>query len=968
MHIRSVTHKHLNFAITGTRITEALQRYGIQLEDLPLFLFLDLSRTTGTDVKRPYRDRAGLTVGKEQTVTEIIQAAMRERQLLLDDAQSIIWVLFKSLYQQINSTNEQFDPKQLFYWMLRNEAKQIENKVIMRAYQGIYQLIEGIIWKRIHNKQVPYSDYSERLEQFVNLSPYHRYEQESILYKPQIVLRAYIYMLCDSFSIPIGHLPSSISRLLNQIINDTSQLVGNLRSTDNTALNEEVYQEQQSEIEQQQEIIEEQKIKSLFDQHSNFKFAIEYYDTSDQLDNIFSNKKDPASCYQDLKFSRCQALKTPKLLLCKKHFMPLAGNYKSYEITQLKPIRMLLVYFHTNAEYEFLAISAAGSEYFVNEINRLNTASPHHTYAIIGLGASILYASKSLTQEQRTTLPESFQLRQMVTFIGLLNGHINNPPILMQIAQQYQWNTKKYHCLVDEISRIHVSRHPIDLKSMLNFNKKDEYSYKPTAISRGFTTLILTPTMKVTNRTSNFRYLSKPESILPGSILGNTPVPYVSKEFHDAAHVECEFDQNHISFEDTAVCDAHKPQTSSTSRLTTPFAALVQLTSWFRNTVTSFAQLEAQESIDPHIQSDHPSTKNKDFVRSALSPALISTEQSCDKAPQPFQVCTPTMYGNENDGYIPTLTCSGPSYQTVVFPKTSNSNAVSSYTEGSSTISGDIYNPQSCRPIEFHGRPSVYCEGEQTTFVYTPEFSQRPLENLGANIMLGAVAIHMAYSSYQWIKDKFLGVDDSQLNEIEYIVNKEYFYLQVCKIQTALQKAEAQLNKLQTVMHPKNCEWATFSIEEFRYDLDNLINKFKKGRITQEELNECNDDVLYLLQEIKLEVKCCQQLPAGLYYQGVPWDAIALHEGVSQQRPRRQVAECLEHETDISATQKNRDHRTRINYSNTKLCFTESYLSHKQRTNYAIFTATSSTCPVEHNLTSDVTKYTKTIRTITQFI
>jgi hypothetical protein len=165
MHIRSVTHKHLNFAITGTRITEALQRYCIQLEDLPLFLFLDLSRTTGTDVKRPYRDRAGLTVGKEQTVTEIIQAAMRERQLLLDDAQSIIWVLFKSLYQQINSTNEQFDPKQLFYWMLRNEAKQIENKVIMRAYQGIYQLIEGIIWKRIHNKQVPYSDYSERLEQ-----------------------------------------------------------------------------------------------------------------------------------------------------------------------------------------------------------------------------------------------------------------------------------------------------------------------------------------------------------------------------------------------------------------------------------------------------------------------------------------------------------------------------------------------------------------------------------------------------------------------------------------------------------------------------------------------------------------------------------------------------------------------------------------------------------------------------------
>ena len=78
---------------------------------------MDLSKTTGTDILRPYRDRAALTVGKGQTITETIQAAMREQRLLKKDAQTITWVLFKSLYAQINKEAPlEFDPRKIMSW------------------------------------------------------------------------------------------------------------------------------------------------------------------------------------------------------------------------------------------------------------------------------------------------------------------------------------------------------------------------------------------------------------------------------------------------------------------------------------------------------------------------------------------------------------------------------------------------------------------------------------------------------------------------------------------------------------------------------------------------------------------------------------------------------------------------------------------------------------------------------------
>jgi hypothetical protein len=533
MQISSENDTRLNVAVIGTRINETLQRYGIKAEELLLFLFLDLSKTTGTDVKRPYNDRAGLTVGKEQTVTEIVQAAMRERQLLADEAQQIIWIMFKSLYQQIDPEAKQFDLKQLFYWMIRNEAKQITTKVVMRAYQGIYQLIESAIWQRIHDGLDTYSQHANQLERTVDLSPYKRYELEFALNPPQMVLAGYIKELCVFFGISERALPLATQKYLQQIIAQASVLIEEMRYPHGAELKDEVYQEQQAETTQQQELVEEQKIKSLYDEAGYFNFQLEVYNESDQLDRVFTSALYDSKRYQLLSFTRCNGMRLPKLIFCKEHHSPIASSKESSAITFLKPIRMLLVSIAEGNQYQFLAITAAGGEFFAHEIDRLNSSAPKQTYAIIGQNGGVLYASNSFTKEQRIALEKSVDLTEMVIFMGLLNGQIVNPIGLVKMAKHYEWSQAQYVQLKDEIGRIHVSRHAMQLSNFTFADQPLLEDHNPIESCRRFPSLELDfkGVLGLPARVSNLHYDTVPESILPKIMFGKEVVPYVLLKF-----------------------------------------------------------------------------------------------------------------------------------------------------------------------------------------------------------------------------------------------------------------------------------------------------------------------------------------------------------------------------------------------------------------------------------------------------
>ena len=308
LHLKTKSDKVKEKDISGAGLVDALKEQGIKPEQFLLFLFLGLSKTTGTDIKRPFSDHAGLTVGPRQTVTEIIQAAMRERQLLDDNAQSITWIMFEALYHEVypKAVTETFDPRQLFYWMIKNEAEEIKTKLINRAYQGIEQAIMGVIWQ---DNTAGEGSYAGKLQQFLSFSTWDNYEIDSTERGTATVLRAYADQMLERFSFHKLTKSKEVAEQINKIISETAALIATLQDPPKTPLNNEVQQEMQTTLTQQQQkqIQQEQRMKTKFDTASGFIFELEQYSLSkDDLtvifDDVYSNRKSiiKRCCCQDV--------------------------------------------------------------------------------------------------------------------------------------------------------------------------------------------------------------------------------------------------------------------------------------------------------------------------------------------------------------------------------------------------------------------------------------------------------------------------------------------------------------------------------------------------------------------------------------------------------------------------------------------------------------------------------------------
>lgn len=458
--------------ILGTKLNEALKRKGLKPEQLLLFLFLALCNTTGTDVKRPHNDRAGLTIGKEQTVTETIQAAMRERLLLWEDAQRIMWLMFRSLYQEIYPHEVNFNRVLLFYWMIRNQALQDHSKIVMRTYQGIYQLIVSLLWSSIDNGDLNYEDYHEELRISCELDIAKMYEIESVIKSSELVLADYVSDLYHKFGIIKENMPEQTVQWINQIITETARLIKDMRQPHGAELNAQVCQEQIAESEKEQEMQEEQKVKSIIDRHISFKFNLEKYDVNaDALDKIFDGLNVYQSSYSVIRLHTFGNIAVPKLYIRATDFAPLQqeGYIMSGEIKGLKPINILLVQIKFNDRYEkyrFIACTGTGSEFYRYQIIKKRFNQENSAYVFIGMDGHILFSSTNLSSENKSQLLRSPELQEMVNYAEFLNGRIKNPEELAKIVKKYRWTKNDYNSLVSAIGRVHVSRHAIRLTNV----------------------------------------------------------------------------------------------------------------------------------------------------------------------------------------------------------------------------------------------------------------------------------------------------------------------------------------------------------------------------------------------------------------------------------------------------------------------------------------------------------------------
>ncbi len=612
--------------ISGTALVEELKRQKVNPESFLLFLFLDLSKTTGTDIKRPYTDHAGLTVGKEQTVTETIQAAMRERQLLDEDAQSITWLMFQALYREINPcelisipsilpvdidfntlpiksniayacsenkifyinkvnkeckeipiTGQQlkkfneamnptkegrilaedelqeiteitsyalpefFDARQIFYWMIKNEAKEIEAKLINRAYQGIEQALSELAWQEIHKNPQAISTYEKALEEKQELSPYLIYELAAKKNNTELVLRKRVDELIEKFNFKKETIPAEVMSRINKIIQETSQLIAELQDPPKSQLGIEVQQELQKEQKEELQLQQHTHVKNTNDNTSDFEFAVEIYTPqADNLTTIF-NKSGSAQLYQLLRLPGCDDIKHPELLFCPHHFIVTQQQKSGSELAELKKITNLLVRIMPDNQMQFVACTAAGMEYYAEQIKKNKLTDKYPAYTIMSTNGAIFRTSNNVSITELEQLVESEDCQEMLTYTHFLNGEISNPIMLSQIVKQQGWNKNRYERLANGIANVHVSQQTVSLlnneilETCCGWNNKKTSTTMTTSTRRGKATeekiskeaqQILRPVDVLENYIeTTFVPIVSPQHALGSDLLGMKPEP-----------------------------------------------------------------------------------------------------------------------------------------------------------------------------------------------------------------------------------------------------------------------------------------------------------------------------------------------------------------------------------------------------------------------------------------------------------
>lgn len=463
MHLKSQSPKVSEMEIDGAALISALKKQRIDPEEFMLFLFLDLSKTTGTDILRPYQDKAALTVGKGQTITETIQAAMRERRLLKKDAQTVTWVLFKSLYAQINKDSPlKFDPRMIMPWLIKNEAEKIEAKLKTRAYQGIDQALTEVVWAKVSSDPALYEKYKEFLVSTQSVSPYDIYEIESTKEKPDIVLKDYCDRFLAAVDLTYDSLPKATRERIEKIIRETSLLIEELDNPPKAQIGVEVEQTMQQEMHEETKTQTRERVKTRLDEFSEFSLALETYSSdSDLIPTIFNNHPD----YKPLMLPNCEDIPLPKLLISAKHFAVSDHALKDKSLlTEMKPIQQLLIKIMPDNKFEYLACTSAGMEFYTQQLKETRFSEKYPAYAIVSTDGDMLSRTNNISIEKLQEIIETDSCQTMFAYANFLNGNIYRHDILAKLLLECNVTSYgKYLKLVDAIQKIHVSQQPISL-------------------------------------------------------------------------------------------------------------------------------------------------------------------------------------------------------------------------------------------------------------------------------------------------------------------------------------------------------------------------------------------------------------------------------------------------------------------------------------------------------------------------
>ncbi len=472
-----------SMTIPGSKLEVALKAKGLDIREVLLFLFLDLSKTTGTDNKRPITDKAGLTIGKGQTVTETIQAAMRERQLLEQNAQSISWIMFTSLYKAICPADKAearqapaIDLREVFFWKLKNQSKRSKSKIIQRAFQGIDQQIESWVWQQIDAGTLKYAEVKDFFEADQPNEPFHLFEIPCTMHATQEVLKLYFARRLQSINLTKEPLPQAVTNNVNSIISETAELIDKLPMVHNTesadvfvshdeALAAEVTQEQEEMTEE--EVKQELEAQSLaIDEGEKLTFNIEEYTENDSLDRINMTYMS----YYSFPSAKVEPSPDgwPSFYYGVSHFRAFGisqDNAKQDKKEYFKPIASVLVVIKEDGTFDYLACTVAGAEFYQMQI-RQRSEGDNKKFLLVDTNGNVLTASNSFALQEQSKICDGDKLQETLAFINLLNGVIVEPDKLARIIKRGYVPENAFDEVIDYVKQLHIAEQPIELAEL----------------------------------------------------------------------------------------------------------------------------------------------------------------------------------------------------------------------------------------------------------------------------------------------------------------------------------------------------------------------------------------------------------------------------------------------------------------------------------------------------------------------
>ncbi|MFP3012711.1 MAG: ankyrin repeat domain-containing protein [Rickettsia sp.] len=205
--------------------------------------------------------------------------------------------------------------------------------------------------------------------------------------------------------------------------------------------------------------------------------------------------------------------------------------------------------------------------------------------------------------------------------------------------------------------------------------------------------------------------------------------------------------------------------------------------------------------------------------------------------------CVPYSWDIESKKYVrDTMSCTSLSGQTKVF---SNIHQSSNFVQDKDySIGGDSY--KNCRPVEFYGRPSVYCKGNHTNLIYAPNIQPRLFDSLDSNLMLGSVILHQVRKFYQWYRPTV--AEETRYHLIVEITDQQLddWNAQINKIKELLQYLKLRVSS-------KELQWAEYALIDHQEAISKLNSLSTASTEMIEILNENLQALLEDLAESKEE-------------------------------------------------------------------------------------------------------------------